>query len=280
MRVRPLFALALAAALGACSGSDEPTVLVDDNEPNDTLAEATPIAIGPPTLGAISPPGDQDYYEFTVPAGGRYVLVQTFDSSGAACDGVDTFAEVGEADGTSTGYPISGDDDSGPGLCAEVRVWLPEGVYYVRVFDAATNGSGFEYAVLVTFEPESVPTDEEAEPNGTLGTANGPYAADALVSGTLSAAYDEYDYFAVTNSASYPRTIAFATFEGAVGYCPSADTVLDLIDSSGYVVKSSNDEGVGRCAALAYQIPAFTTYYVLVSSYTGSFSYLLRIDVP
>ncbi len=134
-------ALALVALLAACSGGGDggggtPAVqATPESEPNGTYGQANALTIGTPVTGTISIESDQDWYVFTVPAGGADVRFQTFDSGGTACDPtngrVDPFIEVYDATGTTL---LGGDDDSGlPPYCENLTLHLAAGTNYVMV---------------------------------------------------------------------------------------------------------------------------------------------------
>lgn len=120
----------------------------------------------------------------------------------------------------------------------------------------------------------------EAEPNGTIQTANGPFSGDTLVAGAISTTGD-YDYFALANGTATPQLVYVETFEDGVGSCPNADSTLYLYDAAGAYLTNNDDGGVGWCSLLSYQIPPYTTYYVRVGGFGGdTLPYLLAIDFP
>lgn len=274
MRLRHLSAVVILAALAACSDSDSDPTPPPGGEPNDTPGQATPIGVGAPVGAVISTYADVDFYRFGVPAGGAFVHVQTFDGSGVTCSSVDTYTELFSGGGGL----LQWDDDSGPSLCDEIVTWLPEGTYFVAVSHGGAAAPAFAYALLVTLTAGTGADSAEAEPNGSVAAANGPYVADALVSGSIAPTGDS-DYFAITNTSASSRTVYLETFEGAVGYCPNADSTLAVYDDGGWQLTSNDDGGILTCSYLSYTIPAYTTYYVRVAGYSGdTFSYLLEID--
>ncbi len=263
---------AAAVALAACSSESDPAPPPYDGEPNDSLALATPITAGAPFGAAIASYVDVDYYRFAVPAGGGHVRVQTFDASGSACDTIDTYTELYSAGGTQ----LAQDDDSGPGYCGDLYVWEPEGTYYAAIWGGYAP-EAFPYTVLVTVTSVG-PGSAEVEPNGSIGTATGPFTGDALVSGSISTS-GEYDYYAISNSTASARTVYLETFTGALRSC-SWDTTVALYNGSGTQLAYNDDSGVNACSLLSYSIPAYTTYYARVGSYYygDTFSYLLEVD--
>lgn len=150
-----LCTMMLAAVLGGCGGSggDDPAPPANPHEPNDSLGQATPIALGDVVVARIATAPDVDFYRFTVPAGGAVVRVQTFDAGGVACDptnaGVDPFIEVYAGNGSF----VAGDDDSGIApWCDDLSASLPAGTGYVMVGgNADARGvTAFDYALKVT----------------------------------------------------------------------------------------------------------------------------------
>lgn len=265
--------LAAAIALAACSsGGDSDPGPPYDGEPNDSPALATPIPVGTPFLASIASLADVDYYSFTVPAGGAHVHVETLDSSGAGCYLIDTFVELY----SSVGTLLDWDDNGGPDNCSDLYLWEPQGTYYVAVM-GGYSPPAFPYVVRITVSPPG-PTAPEVEPNGSIGTATGPFTGDAVLTGAISVA-GEYDYYAISNATASPRTVFLETFTGALGSC-SWDTTLGLYTGSGALLTSNDDGGVNTCSLASYVIPPYTTYYALVKSYYSSdtFSYLMEVD--
>jgi len=106
---------------GAVSGYDftlNSTVLNLEAEPNNSVATATPLVAGTPTVGALTA-ADKDYFSFTVTTAGTY----QFDTSNAGVT-VDTRIYVCLAGAATCVYSTTDlvtsnsgqDEDSGPGL--------------------------------------------------------------------------------------------------------------------------------------------------------------------
>ncbi len=150
------------------------------------------------------------------------------------------------------------------------------GTIYIRVGCTSASGAGF----VLNVGPVNL--NVEYEPNNTIASANGPYVANWLVSGSITSqgtTPDLVDYFAVTNTSATSRSVTFQTFTGSVGSC-SADTYLELYSGAGTLLASDDDSGVSLCSLLTYTIPVSTTYYIRVRSFANaySFSYLLQIS--
>lgn len=106
-------------------------------EPNDTAANATILNVGVNTVtsiyGAISPIGDLDTYQVSLPAG--TIAIETFDGSGnPTCTGLDTFVQLIDATNTL----VAQDDDSGIGFCSLLSAPVA-GVYQIVVTDFGSN---------------------------------------------------------------------------------------------------------------------------------------------
>jgi cysteine-rich repeat protein len=120
-------------------------------EPNDAYGAATAITTG--ASGAITV-GDHDYYAITlmVPAN---VRIETFDGSGGACAGIDTYITLYGPDGTST---VLSDDDDGLNACSLLEPVgdtslrnLAAGTYYlmVRAYSATTAIPAYQVRVTL-----------------------------------------------------------------------------------------------------------------------------------
>jgi hypothetical protein len=108
--------------------------------------------------GSISPTSDQDYYSFTVPAGGD-VTAETFDGSGSTCFVGDTQLRLFGPDGTTQ---LTLDDDDGISNCSLIDGTsfdagtagnLPAGTYFIRVEEFGNNASIAAYRLRVQVTP-------------------------------------------------------------------------------------------------------------------------------
>jgi hypothetical protein len=248
--------------LAACGGSDP----VADG--NDTMATATVIPADGSISATIASLDDLDYYQVTIPAGGRVLRLQTFDSSGTTCASVDPYTDVYDTDG----FWVGGDDDSGPAYCSDVSLTLAAGTYFVE-----TGWAGWDpappWAYVLTLTTSAIAVgSSETESNDTIGTANGPYTADAHVSAAISPAGD-VDYYAVENTSASPVTVNLATSTGA-GVCTTIDTYLRVLSGGGTQLATNDDSGIDACSFLSYVIPASTTVYVeITDTWAGVIGY-------
>jgi hypothetical protein len=108
------------------------TPVVDPAEPNDTIARATPLALGQPIAAQILPRGDADHYRVEVPGAGRLHI--HFEASPPE---VDMAVQVL----TAAGAVVRGWQSArAPGAPAEFAVDVPRGGPYVlEVRDAYNN---------------------------------------------------------------------------------------------------------------------------------------------
>lgn len=115
-------------------------------EPNNTLAEATPVAFPSAFNGILETPGDHDYIKFTATKG------QTFE---VECygrrirTGIDPVMHIFRV---KDGRALSGNDDS-RGPDSYIRFQVPEdGEYAVRIMDHLGRG-GEDFVYRVEFQP-------------------------------------------------------------------------------------------------------------------------------
>ncbi len=113
--------------------------IADANEPNDSLAAATPLPIDMPLNGAIAAQGrDFDYFKFDAVSGDMLKLTVksvSFDAKST----LDPYVQILMPDGKTV---LEADDDGGVGLESEIRFNVPEtGTYTVVVtsFDIHDN---------------------------------------------------------------------------------------------------------------------------------------------
>ncbi|GAA0512939.1 DVUA0089 family protein [Deinococcus depolymerans] len=112
--------------------SDTLTVAIADrNEPNNSVAAATPLSVGTPISGVITGQDrDQDYYKFTATAGEALKLTVQSVSVDAKST-LDPYVMILMPDGRTV---LEKDDDSGAGLESEIRFNAPAaGTYTVVV---------------------------------------------------------------------------------------------------------------------------------------------------
>lgn len=117
-----------------------------EQEPNNTLAEATPVAFPSAFNGILEAPGDHDYIKFTAQKGQTYEV----ECYGRRIrTGIDPVMHVFRV---RDGRALTGNDDS-RGPDSYFRFAVPEdGEYAIRIMDHLGRG-GADFAYRVEFQP-------------------------------------------------------------------------------------------------------------------------------
>ncbi|GEM_PF-165573 len=235
-------------------------------EPNDTVADATPVSAGTTYKGIIynaSTGSDVDFYALTVTAGTEYVL-NTESLSGQMDLAITVYASDGTTVIASNDNNQSFTDDAWVSFTASA-----DGTVYILVQDLNGSSSPFNsYALDI-----ASPFVAETEPNGSA-TVNGTNIsnvdltnAQAVALGSaVNAAIDplgDDDIFMLTLTAG---TTLVADVETVDSGAP--DTMLAIYDSIGNQV-AYNDDFTGRESRLEFTPTADGTYYVLVTAWDG-----------
>jgi hypothetical protein len=157
----PTFGPAVTAAPTPAEGADA-------FEPDDTMAQASPMEIdGPAQTHNLRPPGDRDCLSFEVSAGTRYT-VET-GNLGAECD---TFLTLYDEDGNE----LTHDDDGGEEELASRVSWTAQqdGLLFaeVRAFDEEAQGVDTEYDVWVSESQVTALQPDEYEPDNVMDNAS------------------------------------------------------------------------------------------------------------
>ena len=264
-------------------------------------------------MGAITPVGNVDFYQLTVPQGSS-VRAETFSPTDGAC-GDDTVIRLFQADRTTQ---LATDDDDGvnrcslldPGQDLQVRQ-LAAGTYFLTVEEYGNNGTIAQYTLNVAIlapacgdgwvaageqcDDGNVAAGDgcsaacawegagEAEPNDTRPQAgllipSGNAAGSVL--GVLGAAADE-DWYEITVPAGGH---VFAEVTDPNGGCP-VDTTLSLRTATGTELANDTRDGPGECGRISpggdLSARALTggTYYVRVTGTAAITPYLLNVRV-
>lgn len=126
--------------------------IADRNEPNDSVAAATPLSIGTPISGAITGQDrDKDYYAFTAAAGDMLKL-NVRSVSVDPNSTLDPYVMILMPDGKTV---LEKDDDSGAGMESEIRFNAPAaGTYTVVVtsFDIHDNATATNNQTTNTYQ--------------------------------------------------------------------------------------------------------------------------------
>jgi subtilisin-like proprotein convertase family protein len=183
-----------------------PTNFVNETEPNNTRANANPLAsiVGAEVRGGITPAGDIDTYSFPVTAGDRIWAYVTTDTASPSTDSILTlFNSIGltttptpgptPTPGGPTATPVPSnivqlDDDNGTqstlssAIAGGVITRTETHFLEVRQFGGATVMSPY----VLYIDKTSGAAIPEVEPNDTLATANA-YAYGTVRSGSINA---------------------------------------------------------------------------------------------
>ncbi len=267
-------------------------------EPNATCVDASGPFLPPFVLsGRITPAGDQDYIEVTVPAHAD-LKIETFAPALGQCS-ADTVIDFVAANCTTI---LDNDDDSGTNACsllnstvdAALRNVAP-GTYYVKIIDFGSNNAIDAYKLQVSFNAlcgdglvQGTETCDdgnlvagdgcavncrvepvfEAEPNDVCGQANGPATLPVLFGGAITPINDK-DLYSFTIPAH--ADVKIQTYAPNFDICTATDTAIELRGTDcTTVLTTNNDGGVGTCSLInsttnpaAANLPP-GTYYVRV----------------
>ncbi len=260
-----VFGTAFSLAPGKTLGATVPlnvTFPTDANEPNNTLATATPIVYGNVKDGVL-PNGDTDLYAFTGTAGET-----AFINTQAVTGTPDTFIQVLDA----TGKVLAKNSGQRTGvLDAALDFVVPAtGVYYISVTDETAGNPFNTYTVSL-----SRLTGKESEPNGSA-TVNGEKfskidftGANPIVVGqALDAAIDpvgDVDIYTFTGTAGQK---IMADINATVSGKP--DGVLSLYQAGNPTALAAIDDTNTQDPTVEYTLPADGTYYLTMAAYTSS----------
>ncbi|MGD9495441.1 MAG: S8 family serine peptidase [Armatimonadota bacterium] len=237
----------------------------DAYEPDDTPAEATPIATdGTRQQHTIHVGGDSDWVSFSAAADHRY-RIETFVGS------ADTYLTLYAADGTSVlGY---NDDREASDDSSEILWTAPAaGTYYamVRHYDARSGTGDYELAVTDlhgTIGPDGYEPDDVATDANQIQTRVGGRQLHTFHVG----GDQDWLYFDASRNTTY-------VIETEVG---SADTCLCLFDVDGTSLLDENDDYQGRASRIEWLCRAGGQYYVMVrerDAQHGTGDYIISIE--
>ncbi|MDI3287342.1 DUF4215 domain-containing protein [Polyangium sp. 15x6] len=124
-------------------------------EPNDEAASANSHATlamgGTAVKGLVSSNGDEDWFEFVVPAGAKGVVtVETLDGYATTCSSLALDSQLSFLD--AQGALLATDDDGGEAFCSKLSVGpLSPGPYYVEVRASEQSmAAPFDYTLSAT----------------------------------------------------------------------------------------------------------------------------------
>jgi hypothetical protein len=295
------FALATLSVLPGCGGGPDepecsrepgpgcPAEALAESEPNDSRGAADSLAAGTQQVrirgnanvtGTLTSAQDVDVYRMEL-ATAQVVRLETFQGTRGQCpSSLDTGLVLQDA----AGMQLTVDDDNGIGWCSAITVSLQPGTYYVQVVPVDMSSSQ-SYSLEVVLQEGVGP---EYEPNETLTGATSLRGVDSFINGSITTS--DADVFRLTLTER--KSLRVELLEGASQkYCDARelDSVLELIDSTGAVLVSDDDDGRGYCSridgtgatpddVMAANLPP-GTYYLRVRSSMASNTFDYRLSV-
>ena len=259
MRGKLLFGAATAALLLAL-----PAAAQDADQPGNASTQAR-LNVGT-TDGAISPPGDTDWYRLRVEEGQRYTIALQATSE-ADADAIDTVLTVYNEAGEQVAY----NDDSNGTLDSQLSYnSSAAGDVFVeaRAFNEASTG-----AYRFTISAAATPPDDAGNDTSTRATAT----PGRDINGTLEYAGD-VDWYRLSVRTGQRYRIALNT--NANAETPLGDPYLRLIDSEGAELNASDDSEGSLNSLLEYAPQSNGTVYIAASAYADAYEggYTLRVD--
>ena len=225
----------------------------DTYEPDNTIAQAHPIALGATQQRAFCVPGDKDWVSFAAQADARYrIETSTSRRYGYLPE------ELYDHDGITL---IAEDDDSNGNLAWLIEQTITQSnTYYVKIrhYSAASGNPGATYNLhisLVADDPTPTSTPEPCadayEPDDTRAQAH-----------AITLNVTEPHAFCV------PADMDWVSFTAQAGnryrietlnLAPNVDTYLELYDQDGVTVLAADDNGNGNDNSLINHYKLATT---------------------
>lgn len=235
-----------------------PSAGPDAHEPDDSLADAAPIATsGLPQLHNLHIEGDHDYLSFEATAGKAYTI-ETHDL-GAEIDPIIYLYD-------SQGQELAHDDDGADEPLASRIVWLApsSGLYYVMVRDLGEDSTGIAagYSISVV-ESAFAEGADPYEPDDTPTQASRIETDGARQTHTFHTTMD-VDFVSFTALEGREYIIQTGDLRAA------CDTTLYLYDEAGVELDYDDDAGKDSLASLiVWTAPSTGLYYVKIRDFSG-----------
>lgn len=238
--------IAGARAIYGAAGSTPPTV--DDYAA--TTATTGAVTVGGAVTGRVDTTSDEDWFRITLTSGVSYRIdLRGSDTSGGTLR--DPYVRLLN----SGGSVLSTDDDAGTGTDSQILFTATSsGTYYIAA--SGFDGEQGTYTLSVT---STVVTDDYAATTATTGAIT----VGATVTGNIATAAD-VDWLRVALTAGTLYQFdgrGSAAFNGTL-----ADPTMQLLNSSGTVLRTDNDSGDGSDARILYTPTASGAYYVAMRS--------------
>ena len=211
---------------------------------------ATPVATGSITNGVLDVSGDLDYFKFTVPSTGTYVM---YTRGNTSTDGTlyDSLLQV-----------VTTDCCSGELSNFRIERQLPAGTYYVKV-------SGISSIAGYSFHLEGPGAGTMSDDHGFSPWSATPVATGSITNGVLDVSGD-LDYFKFT----VPSTGTYVMYTRG-----NTSTDGTLYDSLLQVVTTDCCSGELSNFRIERQLPA-GTYFVKVSGISSIAGYSFHLEGP
>ncbi|MFN8486002.1 MAG: CARDB domain-containing protein [Caldilineaceae bacterium] len=230
----------------------------DAAEPNDTPAQAKPLAIGATlTQQSFSFPGDQDWFFFDVTAN-QSIRFETFDLAAST----DSYLCIYGADTSSA---LACDDDSGAGLGSKLLWQAPTtGRYYLslRHYSAEAGGKDATYTLTSTLSNAQCDLDPFEPDNQYEQARDITLNAPARIYTLCDEKDEDWARFDIQTSGVYELR---AEAQGA-----DADPWLTLYDTDGKTVLFTNDDYTsGLSARILWRFSHTGVYYLRMRSFSA-----------
>ncbi|MDH3626141.1 MAG: hypothetical protein OEV00_01175 [Acidobacteriota bacterium] len=250
-----------------------------EKEPNDLLADATPMSLGDTVHGIFDyassrPFQDDDYFAFDIDD----EVLAIFQTDGYDSNAVDTALQlfIGPDDNGDFFFLGVENDDFGTGFLSRIEVILPASAddllgntsadanYIMNVTSFFLNPN-FPYTLIT--EAASVPL-AEAEPNDDCSTANAIAVGDSFASAINPGC--DFD--------SYKLSLGDSTFV-SLATSGGGDTAIELVDcADDTVLACDDDEGPGLLSLVEGCLPA-GEYCIRVRAFSGAAVFSYGLDV-
>ena len=253
-------------------------VLQVETEGNNSTGAAN--AITPGTIRAMKVDDDDDFFTFSISEPTIvYFEVWAYRNGLFGVGGVpdddyfDPLIELIGPDGTTV---LASNDDVFMYDPALHFLLVTSGNYYLRVTESTfpTDGDA-EYYVTFTATPVSSGITE-TEGNDDPSAAN-PIAYGALVSGTVEAGVDDFDFFSFSGSAG--DMVRVSWFE--LGTHETAADITDVLltTNSAILTLAVDYAAVDRMSCVRAILPADGTYYVAAFAFGVLTDYTFRLEL-
>ncbi len=284
-RLTILLATCAATVLSACSnsssggGASTPLTVVLEAEPNDDSANAGSVTLSRPVAGELTAAGDEDWWSVALNAG-DIIQVELFGArlDHAAWDAASNVPQIQIFD-TDGSTELLGHDPMGDWSWGVHDLDIPmfrapaTGTYFVRVSGADALEVGGEYALIVTRNNISG-LATETEPAQTSGDNDTFGDAQAITPGVLYGFHvdNESDYYSFTITEPSFVNFELVAYRNGVANADSDyyDPELELYDTDGTTLITSNDDTYFYDSSIQYWIATPGTYFINVTECCGS----------